>query len=156
MNRVIIRGLLGAIVSLSWGYSVATRQVLAADSSPHFYKRVVALCFGIDHYQGTFAPLSTAVRDASQVAQLFKSTFGYEVIAPRQNLNTKDGIIQQIEATAKDLGPNDALIIYIAGHGVSFAAETPNDPVVTERVGFLIPFSHSSWDSAATNPLPRR
>lgn len=73
-----------------------------------------ALVIGNNRYQ-SFNKLETAVDDAKAVAKILKKRYGYQVTR-LENANRYE-IFQELSLLRKQLGENDNLIIYYAGHG---------------------------------------
>ena len=74
-----------------------------------------ALVIGNNDY-GDLPKLKTAVNDAKSVAALLESDYAFNV---QLLLNaTRNEIIRALAKLRGDLGPNDNLLIYYAGHGV--------------------------------------
>lgn len=74
-----------------------------------------ALVIGINAYGNGFAPLSTAVADATAVAEVLRERYGYEV-----TLLTDVGrevIITKLAELTMSAKKTDNLLIYYAGHG---------------------------------------
>ncbi len=77
-----------------------------------------ALVIGIDTYGGKWPPLENAVRDAKAVAEVLTTKFVFEKVYTLYNQEaTRDNILGTLERLAKELGPDDNLLIYFSGHG---------------------------------------
>jgi hypothetical protein len=73
-----------------------------------------ALVIGNNHYQ--YLPiLQTAVNDAREVGQVLAADYGFEVSMLTDA--TRADILVALESFREQLGPNDNLLIYYAGHG---------------------------------------
>ncbi|MEX8518853.1 MAG: filamentous hemagglutinin N-terminal domain-containing protein [Leptothrix sp. (in: b-proteobacteria)] len=84
-------------------------------------KRKIALVVGIDKYIDTRIPaLANAVHDAQAISQLFENVLGYEII--RLENADKSTMVHALKYLAVNLGPNDSVIIYYAGHGALVAS----------------------------------
>ena len=78
--------------------------------------RFHALVIGNNSYQtSAWPPLQSAVNDATAVAQTLKDRYGYKTTLL---LNaTRLEILSALNTMREDLGPNDNLLVYYAGHG---------------------------------------
>jgi peptide/nickel transport system substrate-binding protein len=103
---------------------------------PH-YTDSHALLIGIDEYQ-SFAPLTTAIKGVRELARLLQSEFEFRpenVIALENEQATQRNIRRRLTdplARAEKVGPDDRVLIYFAGHGVTV------DTAVGE-VGYIVP-----------------
>jgi hypothetical protein len=75
-----------------------------------------ALCIGINRYSA-LPQLQTALGDAESVAAELGRNFGFKVEVLRNP--DRHGILTALNRYKKLLGPDDALLIYYAGHGYS-------------------------------------
>jgi WD40 repeat protein/tetratricopeptide (TPR) repeat protein/energy-coupling factor transporter ATP-binding protein EcfA2 len=92
------------------------------------FTRSLAVVIGIDIYSNGIRPLTTAVNDATRLADLLRTTHGYETI-----LLTEPAIGQPVTQTylhkfltedlTTRLGDDDRLLVYFAGHGVALDGE---------------------------------
>jgi len=73
-----------------------------------------ALVIGIANYQH-LPKLVTPVNDAAEVEKILRDTYGFHT----QLLSdaTRDQIIEALDKDKHNLGPDDSLLIYYAGHG---------------------------------------
>ncbi len=114
-----------------------SRAVAAGDGSPAASRlpsgvqlgRYHAIVIGNNSYQsGSFAPLQSAVNDATAVAQVLRDRYGYDA---RLLLNaTRFQILSALNDAREALGPDDNLLVYYAGHG---------DLATDARQGYWIP-----------------
>lgn len=75
-----------------------------------------ALLLGINHYQDKEIPsLESAVRDVELVAKDLKEKLGYQVKVVRDA--SRADIVTEMARMAGELGPEDSVAIYYAGHG---------------------------------------
>jgi TPR repeat protein len=89
------------------------------------------LAIGIDQYR-ELGMLNAAVADANAVASLMKAA-GYDVIKLLTNDRAKKGaILEVLDDFAHQLKPEDRLLFYFAGHGVTKG--NPDEPS-----GYLVP-----------------
>jgi hypothetical protein len=88
-------------------------------STPDFLSfKNYALIIGIDEYKGKWPPLENAVRDAKAVAEVLAKKFNFEKVHTLYNQEaTRDRILSTLEYLAKNVGPDDNLLIYFSGHG---------------------------------------
>src|SRR5437879_5385642 len=85
------------------------------DVQPYFYQRVVVLAVGIDQFQSRgVAPLAQAEADANAFADFVEKRYGYKADRLLGKKATREAIEQKLAALEKDLGPEDALVIYFA------------------------------------------
>jgi uncharacterized protein len=76
-----------------------------------------ALVIGINSYQNNsgLEPLESAVLDASMIAAVLQNKYHYKVNSlPNAR---RDEILDALNILKRELGPNDNLLIYYAGHG---------------------------------------
>lgn len=102
---------------------------------PYPFKRVVVVSIGINHYpklRGT-TDLRFAVSDAAEVADVCETLYGYEAVRVPQEKATKREIELALKRYGQELGDEDALIVYFAGHGQ--VVPLPSG----EEAGFLVP-----------------
>ena len=86
---------------------------------PFPFKRVVLVSVGINHYprlRGT-TDLRYAEADAAEFAEVCATLYGFEVVRLTGEKATKREIELTLKRFAGDLGNEDALIAYFAGHG---------------------------------------
>lgn len=96
-----------------------------AAQAPTQGPKLFVLAVGADVYQG-FPELSYAVADARSFADLVQSRFddserGYAGVTVTQLFDasvTRDSVGKAVGSIAAQAGPNDAVLIYLAGHGV--------------------------------------
>ncbi|MFT7506503.1 MAG: putative caspase-like protein, partial [Gammaproteobacteria bacterium] len=97
------------------------------------FRRSVAIIIGIDKYENGIPPLKTAANDARRLASTLHDLHNFEV---RLFLD-EDASQQRLsmllnDQLPKELGPDDRLIFYFAGHGVALDGDDgPN--------GYLLP-----------------
>lgn len=79
-------------------------------------ERKVAVLVGVNNYQDQRIPaLESAVPDAEAVAKVLKENMGYDVRVIRNG--TRADIVKSLNALAKEVGANDSVTVYYAGHG---------------------------------------
>jgi len=97
------------------------------------YRRRVALVVGIDDYPGVSFDLSHAVNDAQAVARVLDERYAFdEVVLLSQANSTKAGVWSALHHLAES-HPDDAVLVFWAGHGVS-ATDEQGRPQ-----GYLVP-----------------
>jgi TPR repeat protein len=102
---------------------------------PHIYRKAVALCIGIDQYQSRqIRPAGCAENDARDLGELLKSRYGYTPDLLLGEQATRQAILDRLDRRVRELGPEDVLLIFFAGHG-----QVINLPE-NRRAGFLIPY----------------
>jgi TPR repeat protein len=107
---------------------------------PHYYNGVELVCVGIDDYSSAkVGKLNQAVADAKRFADALST--GYGISNKTMLLNkdaTKKAILKALDDIDGRKQPPEAVIVYFAGHGLSFEYTTKDSPVPV-RVGYLIP-----------------
>ncbi len=78
--------------------------------------RNYALVIGINRYKN-FDRLQTAVNDATGVADILKSDYGFQTELILDEKATRQNIMKRLNALKGKLNPEDQLLIYYAGHG---------------------------------------
>ena len=78
-----------------------------------------ALVIGIDHYRPPLPELKTAVADAQAIDKLLREKYGFQTKLLLNRDATRDNILDAITRYRNNLGENDSLLIYYAGHGYS-------------------------------------
>jgi uncharacterized caspase-like protein len=77
--------------------------------------RYVALIIGNNNYR--FVPkLATAVNDAEVVAKVLKERYGFEVVLLKDVKRYE--VLRSLGKLRRELGSNDNLLVYYAGHGI--------------------------------------
>ena len=103
------------------------------NASPHVYRRVVALCIGIETYKH-LPEAPYAENDAKKVGESLQANYRFSPEFLLGTNATRVGIWSKLNQLGKELGPNDVLIVFFAGHG-----QVINLPSVG-RTGFLMPY----------------
>lgn len=78
--------------------------------------RNYALIIGINRYKN-FDRLQTAVNDATGVAEILKSDYGFQTKVILDEKATRQNIMKELNTLKGKLNPEDQLLIYYAGHG---------------------------------------
>ena len=115
----------------------------AADSPTQTFdpvRRNVIAVIGIDRYQA-WKPLSNAVRDAVGAAALFQRLGFTQIIEPLLDERATGKALQQLVTDdLANLGPDDSLVLFYAGHGGTRRHDLGDQEVKT---GYLIPVDAS-------------
>src|ERR1043165_6813665 len=101
-----------------------------------------AMIVGINDYQ-QMRHLNYAVRDAEGVAELLKKQFDFKDEKIFLCLNEdarKDNLLRILNKLADETQPDDRVLIFFAGHGVTHTY--PNG----DKVGYLVPFDAEDGD----------
>lgn len=101
-------------------------------------RRVIAV-MGVTNYEN-WLKLPNAVPDAIAVRDTFKSSFGFQELTPAllDHQATKANIESLLNQLRGQLKPDDELILFFAGHGVTRADHVAGDEKPVES-GYLIP-----------------
>ncbi|KZV60770.1 hypothetical protein PENSPDRAFT_328057 [Peniophora sp. CONT] len=142
--------------------TVASGDVLAANTSPVPDNTLRALLIGIDLYESRhISNLSGAVADADAMEQYIRHLHPRADITTLRNEDaTRRAIIQEIVSLQYRDGvrPSDPFLIYFAGHGT--AARAPNDwPAGSGGISMLVPYDgtekHDDYGNSTRN-IPDR
>lgn len=79
-------------------------------------QRKIAVVIGVNNYADPAIPsLETALPDAQAIGKQLNEQFGYEtrVVANASRID----LVSSLNRVARDVGPNDSVTIYYAGHG---------------------------------------
>lgn len=80
--------------------------------------KYVALCIGINSYEGYWNPLKNAVNDAKGISDILKKNYLFdEVHTLLDKKATRTNIIEKLEELSNTLKKDDNLLIFYAGHG---------------------------------------
>ena len=97
---------------------VAGTRARARVASVPQIERKIAVLVGINDYGDKDIPqLENAIPDADGVGKVFAEKLGYEVRVARNP--DKAGIIRLLNNLAAEVGANDSVVVYFAGHGYS-------------------------------------
>lgn len=118
---------------------------LDPDSAWSSFRRHHAFIVGIDNYVHV-SPLRTAVNDASRLADELRDQHGFEVHGPL--LDATGAQMRELlqETLKKEVGPDDRVLFYFAGHGV--AADGADGPA-----GYLVPADAQKTDLSTYIPM---
>src|SRR5262249_8031037 len=95
-------------------------QAPAAEQLPVHFGRYHALVIGNNTYTA-MSPLKTAVNDATAIAELLRTTYGFTVTLLTNA--TREDIITALDQLRATLTEQDNLLIYYAGHGILDTSE---------------------------------
>ncbi|MCO5160083.1 MAG: caspase family protein [Mesorhizobium sp.] len=91
-----------------------------------------AIVVGIDKYgRGGFPDLSFAVADARRVADFLRGQ-GYDVRLLLDENASRDQILAELHAAARDLTDRDRLLVFFGGHGST-------EKIGDQELGYLVP-----------------
>lgn len=76
-----------------------------------------ALIIGIDSYSGDWNPLNNAVHDATEVAEVLESDYGFSTTLLLNEEATRRNILSHLERMTESLDKDENLLIYYSGHG---------------------------------------
>jgi|GEM_PF-558228 len=111
----------------------------AGAGSVPLYDRMTAVVIGIDRYQNLLAKdfLKYAVRDAKGVASVLNKHYPFEKVITLYNEQaTRDRIIKVLQGDLSRIGPEDAVLIYFAGHGITRSTAQGD-------LGYFVPYDGS-------------
>jgi hypothetical protein len=100
-----------------------------------------AVVVGIDRYQH-IRPLSTAVSDATRLAEFLRTHHGYDDVMLLENATHTDLATELGERLAERVGSGDRLLLYFAGHGIALDGDEGPE-------GFLIPADAKETDRSS-------
>ena len=83
---------------------------------PRYHALVVGINDYMPHDGHGWSPLGTARSDAEAVADVLEKRFGFQVQKLLDRDATRAGVLNALDGLVS-LGPNDALLVYFAGHG---------------------------------------
>jgi uncharacterized caspase-like protein len=103
------------------------------------YKKIYAVVIGIDLYENLSPDrhLRYAVRDAKGMEKLLKERFAFDEIFSLYNREaTRERIMALLLGKISQIGPDDAVFIFFAGHGHTAATKYG-------ELGYLLPYNGS-------------
>ncbi len=101
-------------------------------TDPSKFRKNHAIIIGIDKYSNGISPLATAVNDARRLAQILEEQYDYSITLLVEKVTRSRLQAVFKKELPEQIGQNDRLLIYFAGHGV--ALDGDNGPE-----GYLIP-----------------
>ncbi len=114
------------------GIVVEEKGVPKKGGTTNFSGKRWGVVIGINNYQHV-SPLKYAVNDARAVGSKLKNLGFDEVISLENEEATKSGIEGALNGLANDVGLNDTVVVFFAGHGNTL--EMPNG----SRLGYWVP-----------------
>ncbi|MCM2289463.1 MAG: caspase family protein, partial [Sulfuritalea sp.] len=79
-------------------------------------ERKIAVVVAINNYEDKAIPqLDSAVPDGEAIGKLMQDKMGYEVRVIRNG--SRADIVRSLNAVGREVGPNDSVTVYYAGHG---------------------------------------
>ena len=116
--RLALAAFAGLVFALQTG---ADPGAAASAPAPERPLRYQALVIGINDYAAAngqgWEKLSTARNDAQALADVLRRQYGFEVTTLLDGAATRAAIMEQLDRLSQ-LGENDAVLIYFAGHGL--------------------------------------
>ncbi|QDV37393.1 nSTAND1 domain-containing NTPase [Tautonia plasticadhaerens] len=91
-----------------------------------YFRNGWGLVIGVDRYSAPIRPLSNAVRDAEAIAAELRNHHGFDRLELWRNDEATRGRLEDHLsglATGGQIGPDDRMLLYFAGHGVSLRAD---------------------------------
>ncbi|HRK39091.1 MAG TPA: caspase family protein [Burkholderiaceae bacterium] len=135
---------------------ILARQLISAPSSGQIFsghlpqiQRKRALVIGLNQYDDKRIPqLISAVPDARALGDVFNADMGYDVT--RLENPSKAQVVQAFNRIAQQLGPNDSLVVYFAGHGemvdkTQLGYWIPSDANASDPTGWISNADVSRW-----------
>lgn len=126
---------------------------MISESIESCFHRSVAIIIGIDKYENGIPPLKTATNDARRLATTLKDLHNFEVRLFLDEDASKQRLSKLLnEQLPNELGSDDRLIFYFAGHGVALDGDDgpngyllPQDARRGEEDSYLfMPFVHDA------------
>src|SRR5262245_2247289 len=97
------------------------------------FQRSLAIIIGINAYAGGIPPLRSAANDAGRLARILADDHGYDVRLLVDVEATRAALTRLLtEKLPDEVGPDDRVLIYFAGHGIALDGE--DGPA-----GYLVP-----------------
>ena len=109
------------------------------------FKRNLAIVIGINKYSHGIPPLQAAVNDVTRLAEILEQEHGYTVRLLVNDDATKERLTRLLsEHLPNDIGTDDRLLFYFAGHGIALDGDDgpagyviPQDARLADRSTFL-------------------
>lgn len=104
------------------------------------FNQSYAVVVGIDSYASLrWRHLLYAKKDAEAMAQYLKSQ-GYQVTELYNERATRQNILGTFDALERNLGPDDRVLVFFAGHGM-------NKIIGSEQRGYIVPYDGKDFSS---------
>ena len=103
------------------------------------YDKITAVIIGVDRYQTLPAKnyLKYAVSDAKGVEEVLRERYPISKIITLYNEQaTRDNIMKVLQGDLSGVGPDDAVLVYYAGHGITRTTQQ-------KKLGYFIPYDGS-------------
>jgi len=118
---------------------------IISQSTMHEFHHSLAIVIGINAYAGGIPPLRSAANDARRLARILTDDHGYDVRLLLDEQATFASIIRLLtETLPAEVGPDDRVLVYFAGHGIALDGEdgpagylVPQDARLADRASFL-------------------
>ena len=123
------------------GISVVAKDHSGSSSRIRLYNRMIAVVIGIDVYRDLPPKdhLSYAVKDAKGVEAVLQKDYQFDRIITLYNREaTRENIMKVLQGELVTTDPQDAVLVYFAGHGVTRPIQTGEG-----ELGYLIPYDGS-------------
>ena len=114
----------GAIASLAASPGIADVVVRAPSAQPEppaVGGRKIALLIGVNAYMDPIPNLKTPITDVESIGALFEEKLGFETRILENA--TKGEMLEAFQALVDELGEQDSLVIFYAGHGYILEAD---------------------------------
>ncbi len=114
----------GAIASLAANPRIADAVVRAPSARPEPSAaggRKIALLIGVETYREPLPSLKTPMADVISIGALLEDRLGYETRILKNA--TKDEMLEAFQALVDEIGEQDSLVVYYAGHGYILEAD---------------------------------
>lgn len=114
----------GAIASLAANPGIADAVVRAPGAPPETSAlggRKIALLIGVEAYREPLPSLKTPTADVKSIGALLEGRLGYETRILKNA--TKDMMLEAFQALVDEVGEQDSLVVYYAGHGYILEAD---------------------------------
>ena len=114
----------GAIASLAANPLIADAVVRAPSARPEPSAaggRKIALLIGVEAYREPLPSLKTPMADVISIGALLEDRLGYETRILKNA--TKDEMLEAFQALVDEIGEQDSLVVYYAGHGYILEAD---------------------------------
>ncbi|MFG0330036.1 MAG: caspase family protein [Phycisphaerales bacterium] len=144
---VLVRVLASAFLAAISAAVASARPPGDTTKTGRLYDRVHVVSIGVQFFASPYIPpVDFADADALEVADLLETRYGYGASKLVGPMATRDGILAELDRVANEAGPNDAIIVFYAGHGATVTPEANEKRY--QRQGYIIPFDAEIEDFA--------